>query len=626
MTKIVLNEKDYYSKVYGGWMGKNIGGTLGVPVEGKMELLQLDFYPLLPDEPLENDDLDLQLVWLHALEQYGAKLTSRELGQEWLEHIFFPFDEYGYALANLRRGLIAPVAGWFNNPFNDCMGSPIRSEIWAMVAPGAPARAAAYAFEDAIVDHAGGEGVWGEVFFAAIESAAFVESDRDALIELGLSYIPSSSRTALAVRDLLKWHQEGRDWIEARSLILEHHGRPNFTDAPQNIAFTILGWLYGEDFGDAILKAVNCGYDTDCTAATLGAILGIIGGTESLPERWVAPVGDRVVVSPPIKGFPAPKSLAELTERTIRVGREVIASWGLDVRLSTSEPTSGTLCSADLPPIMPYSPSMNRYLLPQGTSAAGIGISLTADYGDAGPSIGAEGSKQVTFTLKNDSGVEWKGTLELKLPAGWSASFDRDAGFNLSPGSEVAIGATIRHSGEVCSYYSLELLIHRLHDGLVWNTESVRFTLVAGVHWEVANPAGEVIQGMAAGNMLMLGEFPGTEASGTYRLSARVRIPSARKIRWIASTSAPVKLCIDGETRIDSREVTDFMPAFHRASAGKYADLFMAAGEYVLEVETEKSADPLLLAVVPVEPGATAVPGTHYFMADVVFLPNRLES
>jgi hypothetical protein len=82
---------------------------LGVPVDGKMELLELDNYPVLPDEPLENDDLDMQLVWLHALEQYGAKLTSRELGQEWAEHIFFPFDEYGYALANLRRGLIAPV-------------------------------------------------------------------------------------------------------------------------------------------------------------------------------------------------------------------------------------------------------------------------------------------------------------------------------------------------------------------------------------------------------------------------------------------------------------------------------------------------------------------------------------
>lgn len=31
-----------------------------------MELLKLTYYPVLPDGPLENDDLDLQLVWLHA--------------------------------------------------------------------------------------------------------------------------------------------------------------------------------------------------------------------------------------------------------------------------------------------------------------------------------------------------------------------------------------------------------------------------------------------------------------------------------------------------------------------------------------------------------------------------------
>jgi hypothetical protein len=52
-------------------------------------------------------------------------LTCEELGQEWVDHVFFPFDEYGYALANLRRGLKPPVAGCFNNPFVDCMGGTI---------------------------------------------------------------------------------------------------------------------------------------------------------------------------------------------------------------------------------------------------------------------------------------------------------------------------------------------------------------------------------------------------------------------------------------------------------------------------------------------------------------------
>ena len=39
MSVSILNEQDYYRIVYGGWLGKNIGGTLGAPVEGKKELL-----------------------------------------------------------------------------------------------------------------------------------------------------------------------------------------------------------------------------------------------------------------------------------------------------------------------------------------------------------------------------------------------------------------------------------------------------------------------------------------------------------------------------------------------------------------------------------------------------------
>src|SRR5690606_11811831 len=103
------------------------------------------------------------------------------------------------ALANLRRGLIPPAAGAFNNPFANCMGSPIRSEIWAMAAPGLPEAAAYYAYQDASVDHAGGEGVYGEMFFASLESAIFFEKDRDRLIEIGLKHIPPDCRTAKAL-------------------------------------------------------------------------------------------------------------------------------------------------------------------------------------------------------------------------------------------------------------------------------------------------------------------------------------------------------------------------------------------------------------------------------------------
>ena len=41
---VKLNEADFRDKVYACWLGKNIGGTLGVPFEGKTEARDLTFY------------------------------------------------------------------------------------------------------------------------------------------------------------------------------------------------------------------------------------------------------------------------------------------------------------------------------------------------------------------------------------------------------------------------------------------------------------------------------------------------------------------------------------------------------------------------------------------------------
>lgn len=60
-----LNRAEYRDKVLGCWTGKNIGGTLGAPIEGRREMFDLTFYKQdLYGTPAPNDDLDLQLVWL----------------------------------------------------------------------------------------------------------------------------------------------------------------------------------------------------------------------------------------------------------------------------------------------------------------------------------------------------------------------------------------------------------------------------------------------------------------------------------------------------------------------------------------------------------------------------------
>lgn len=127
----------------------------------------------LNGEPLPNDDLDIQILWLLAMEDRGIHIDAKDLGEYFNEFMIFTHAEYGVAKTNLRSGFQPPVTGSFNNDFKDSCGSYIRSEIWACLFPGHPELAAQYAFEDAIVDHGDGEGVYAEIFIAAMESAAF---------------------------------------------------------------------------------------------------------------------------------------------------------------------------------------------------------------------------------------------------------------------------------------------------------------------------------------------------------------------------------------------------------------------------------------------------------------------
>ena len=68
-----LNWGDYRSKVLGCWMGKNIGGTLGMPFEWRRQVNDVTFYTQELTGNLPNDDLDIQLLWLVAMEEQARK-------------------------------------------------------------------------------------------------------------------------------------------------------------------------------------------------------------------------------------------------------------------------------------------------------------------------------------------------------------------------------------------------------------------------------------------------------------------------------------------------------------------------------------------------------------------------
>jgi len=80
----------------------------------------------------------------------------------------------------------------------------------------------------------------------------------------------------------------------------------------------MLGLLYGEgDFKKSMIYAVNCGDDTDCTAATLGSLFGIMHGTAGIPKDWAAHIGDDIVTISISRGscYRLPETCTALTEQ-----------------------------------------------------------------------------------------------------------------------------------------------------------------------------------------------------------------------------------------------------------------------------------------------------------------------
>lgn len=312
-------------KIIACYQGKNIGGTLGAPYEARNHYLHLSYYNPVPTEPATNDDLDLQLVWLRHLAEFGFGLTGEQLGQAWLDHIDFHPDEYGTAIANLKKGIMPPVSGIHNNFFANALGAAIRSELWAAIFPGQPEVAAHYAWLDGSVDH-GGDGLLIIIFLAMLESDLFCSGSLEQSLQKAFDALPES-RLKGVIAGVRSCYDKKVSYEGARDWVMTHFHSNNCSDAVMNMGFIMIGLLYGEgDFERSLLCAVNCGQDTDSTGATVGAILGIRHGSAGIPDRWLAPIGNAVRMSSFIRDLQPPptiEALADEIEEMTRKSREV---------------------------------------------------------------------------------------------------------------------------------------------------------------------------------------------------------------------------------------------------------------------------------------------------------------
>ena len=451
--------KDFLQdRILACWVGKNIGGTIGTPYEGKQELFDVKGFAVKPGEPLPNDDLDLQLVWLRAMDELGPEnVNANTLGEYWLSYIGPHWNEYGNGKANLRRGFFPPLSGELNNEaWKHSNGAWIRTEIWACLYPLQVEKAIRYAFTDACVDHGYGEGSNAALFIAAMESAAFAVSDIQTLLQIGLSKIPETCRVARSVRIAMDAYRQGADWKEARSRLIDDSADLGWFQAPANIGFVVTGLLYGEgDFKQSLLTAVNCGDDTDCTGATVGALLGIKDGMAGIPEDWKSYLGDTIETCCTLYGHGRfPQTCTELTRSVMNLLPVTLRTRNIDqyngadpVELGdendfsalSPEDMMGRTFSDQLAARKPYS-----FMAENCCTSAWVEL-------DSEPVITPEGTLSGSITLRSPLIPEPK-YYELRwlLPEGWRAEGRRNLYVNHNHAwqTQLTDGSFTIHAGE----------------------------------------------------------------------------------------------------------------------------------------------------------------------------------
>jgi len=270
-----------------------------------------------------DDDTDYTVIGLHCLERFGPDFTPRDVAGVWLECL--PYHRVYTAEREAYRNFVdevwPPQSAVLMNPFREWIGAQIRCDGFAYCAATWPEKAAEFAWRDACISHTK-NGIYGEMFFAALIAACVEIDDLHAAIEIALSEIPAQSRLAEAVRDTVAWCAEDKDWETTWSRMDAKYGHYHPVHTINNAVVVLIGCLHARgDFEKAICIAVMGGLDTDCNGATAGSVMGALLGAEGVPEKWTAPLNDTLHSA--VAGFEINR-ISDLSTRTVTQAKRVL--------------------------------------------------------------------------------------------------------------------------------------------------------------------------------------------------------------------------------------------------------------------------------------------------------------
>lgn len=233
-----------------------------------------------------DDDIMFTLLGLLISEEKGLNFSTEDVGEVWNKYMRYACTAEEVALKNIAEGVPAIEAADINNPYCQWIGADIRSDTWAYIAPGYPEKAAEMAYYDAYLSHRR-NGIYGEMFFSATQSAAFTTNNAIDAIKIGMTEIPKECSLYKDIEWALSIGKNITNYKEARSAVNEKFNGMNAVHTNNNACLTIFGLMIGgNDVTKVISETVAMGLDNDCTAATAGSIVGAIVGKNGIPTHW----------------------------------------------------------------------------------------------------------------------------------------------------------------------------------------------------------------------------------------------------------------------------------------------------------------------------------------------------
>jgi ADP-ribosylglycohydrolase len=371
-----LSGAELFDRMLGAWLGRCCGCALGKPVEGFMgadkgltskERIKTYLlgagpgeYPLhdyipgkstaeektgrigCPKSLRENiafmetdDDIRYTVIAQKVLMEKGAGFTTGNVIDAWVSE--FPAgltctaERQAYRNYILRYPHTGPDAkvdwSWVSthqNPYREWIGAQIRADSWGYAAPGNTELAAEFAWRDARLSHIK-NGIYGEMFAAAMIAAGFALTDPMQVIQAGLAEIPRRSRLHAEMEQVIEICRSHHFSFSVFEKVLDEiyallgHYHPVHTN--NNAGLVVAALLLGQDdFEKVVTLATMGGWDTDCNAATAGSIFGAMHGAGAIPAKWKDPLHD-TLYSQVLDYHPI--AISECARRSVEIAQKI---------------------------------------------------------------------------------------------------------------------------------------------------------------------------------------------------------------------------------------------------------------------------------------------------------------